>query len=133
MIKKLLSACLIMTSLLFFTTPSLAYDPLSGACSSAGGTSVTCQENTKQAAAGNPNPVTGTTGVLRTATNIVAILTGIVAIIMIVISGIRYASSAGNQEKAKKARSTLIAAIIGLIIAALAWTIITFVIKKIVQ
>jgi len=49
---------------------------------------------------------------------------GILAVIMIIVGGMRYATSAGEAEKVKKAKSTLLYSIIGLVLALLAATII---------
>jgi hypothetical protein len=48
---------------------------------------------------------------------------GIIAIIMIVIGGLMWMISGGNEEKAKKARGILVNAIIGLFIVLLAYVI----------
>lgn len=52
---------------------------------------------------------------------------GIVATIFVVIGGISYSTSSGNPEKIKKAKSTILYALIGLIIVALAEIITAFV------
>lgn len=70
--------------------------------------------------------------------SIVAILNGIigfigiVAVVVIVIGGINYMTSAGDTEKVKKARNTILYAGIGLIICALAFAIVNFVIGNII-
>jgi amino acid transporter len=52
---------------------------------------------------------------------------GALSVILIVISGIMYATAAGDEAKVKKAKKALIGAIIGLAIALLAYTIVSFV------
>ena len=48
--------------------------------------------------------------------NIILLLSGILAVFFLIYSGIQYITSAGNPDKVKLARATLINAIIGIII-----------------
>ena len=57
---------------------------------------------------------------------ILSLLVGILAVFGVVINGIRYITSAGDPTKAKTARSGILAALIGVIIAILAYTFIHF-------
>lgn len=50
---------------------------------------------------------------------------GIFALIMFLYGAFNYTTSAGNEEKVKKATGTMIWSIIGLVIIALSYTIIT--------
>ena len=54
-------------------------------------------------------------------------IAGIVAVVMIVYGGIQYVMSNGNPDQAQRAQHTLINAIIGLVVAVGAATIITYV------
>lgn len=67
------------------------------------------------------------TSVLQIAFGII----GVIAIIMIIVAGLQLMTSlGGNPEAAKKARSTIIYAVIGLIIAISAEFIVTFVLNR---
>ena len=55
-------------------------------------------------------------------------LVGLVAVVFIIIGGIRYQLSQGDASRAKAAKDTILYAIIGLVVAALAWAIVNFVI-----
>jgi hypothetical protein len=55
---------------------------------------------------------------------------GIMSLIMIIISGIRWASSGGNAERATKARQALTYSVIGLVVAILAFAIVRFVLEQ---
>ena len=66
-------------------------------------------------------------GWAKTVVNWLLIIAGIVAVGFIIFAGIRYVTSGGDAEKVKKAKSTLLYAIIGLIIAALALVIVNLV------
>ncbi len=50
-----------------------------------------------------------------------------IAVLFIIYGGFQYVTSAGNQEQAEKGRSTVVYAIIGLIIAILAYTLVSIV------
>lgn len=62
--------------------------------------------------------------------NILSVIVGVVAVIMIIISGFRYVVSSGKQENVAGAKNTILYAIIGLIIVALAQIIVHFVLKE---
>ncbi len=55
---------------------------------------------------------------------------GLVAVIMILWGGITWMTSAGNEEKVRKAKEILRAAIIGLIVILLSWALVTFVVGQ---
>ncbi len=59
--------------------------------------------------------------------NILSIIVGIVAVIMLIIGGFRYITSSGSAEGVSSAKRTMLYAIIGLIIVALAQVIVRFV------
>ena len=55
---------------------------------------------------------------------------GAVSVLMLIIGGIRYVISSGNQTAVEGAKNTILYAIIGLIIAFVAWGIVDFVISR---
>lgn len=63
--------------------------------------------------------------------NLLSVAVGIISVIMIIIGGFRYITSSGNPEGAKNAKNTILYAIIGLIIVALAQLIVRFVLNKV--
>lgn len=70
-----------------------------------------------------------------TAINILNGILGIlavVAVVVIVIGGIRFMTSAGDANKAKQAKNTILYACIGLVVAALAGVIVNFVAKTLI-
>jgi hypothetical protein len=62
--------------------------------------------------------------------NIFSLLIGIVAVIMIIVGGFRYITSGGDSGRVGGAKNTLIYAIIGLVIVALAQIIVHFVLNQ---
>ena len=55
------------------------------------------------------------------------ILGGMVAVVFVIYGGIQYILSQGNPDNTKKARGTIINAIIGLVIIIIAATLVTFI------
>ena len=70
------------------------------------------------------------TATIADAINLISLLVGIVAVIMIVVAGFRYVTSAGNEQAVEGAKKTLLFAIIGLFIVALAQAIVRFVLQR---
>jgi lysylphosphatidylglycerol synthetase-like protein (DUF2156 family) len=62
--------------------------------------------------------------------NIISVIVGIIAVIMIIYAGFRYVSSAGSDDAVKGAKNTILYAIIGLVVVALAQIIVHFVLAK---
>jgi hypothetical protein len=61
--------------------------------------------------------------------NILLYILGMVAVIMIVIGGIRYTTSNGDSSAIKSAKDTILYAVVGLIVAILAYSIVNFVVS----
>ncbi len=70
----------------------------------------------------------GTAGVFTTITNLMLFVIGAISVIMIVIGGLRYVISGGNTANVTAAKNTILYAIVGLIVAMLAYAMINFVI-----
>jgi hypothetical protein len=62
--------------------------------------------------------------------NILSLIVGIVAVIMIIIGGFKYITANGDSGSISSAKNTIIYAIIGLVIVALAQVIVKFVLSK---
>lgn len=63
-------------------------------------------------------------------TNILLFLAGTIAVIMIILGGIRYATSQGDQSAITGAKNTVLYAIIGLVVTVLSYAIVNFVLMK---
>lgn len=74
--------------------------------------------------------IDGDKGLIKTAVNVLLWAVGILSVIMIIFSGFRYITSAGDASKTKSARSTLIYSVVGLIVAIMAWAIVNMVINR---
>lgn len=62
--------------------------------------------------------------------NILSVIVGIVAVIMIILGGFKYITSGGDSGNITSAKNTIVYAIVGLIIVALAQVIVRFVLAK---
>ena len=78
---------------------------------------------------GCPANLFGDTGVFKQVTNTILYIVGIIAVIMLIIGGIKYVVSGGDAKKVTDAKNTVLYAIIGLVIAFLAFAIVNFVIS----
>lgn len=58
---------------------------------------------------------------------------GLIFLVLIFISGYMWMTASGNEEKIKKAKSTITSAIIGLIVALSAWIIWDFVYQRLIR
>lgn len=79
------------------------------------------------------NDCTGATvnNVPSTVVTILSIIAGIAAVIMIIISGFKYITSGGDSNGVAAAKNTLVYALVGLAVAALAQVLVHFVLRNI--
>jgi hypothetical protein len=69
--------------------------------------------------------------VVRVIINLFSVIIGIVAVIMIMVAGFKYVTANGDSGNLSSAKNTLIYAIVGLVIVALAQFIVKFVLDKV--
>lgn len=65
---------------------------------------------------------------IQTVVNALLFLLSAVAVIMIIIGGIRYTTSNGDSTRTKAAKDTILYAVVGLVVAILAFAIVNWVI-----
>ncbi|MFZ1484403.1 MAG: pilin [Candidatus Saccharimonadales bacterium] len=112
---------LILSGFLVFTTtlalaPAVAVyaaEPIDEAC-----TAINCD---------NPKGL-NLSNVIKQVITILGTVIGIVAVIMIMVGGFKYITASGDSSKVSSAKNTIIYAVIGLVIAALAQVIVRYVI-----
>ena len=104
-----------------------AFDPFENVCTGAGEqNSTVCTENNNSSG----NPISGQDGILLRAARILAVLTGIASIIVMMIAGIKYITSGGDSNSINSAKNTMVYALVGLVITAVAQGIIVFVVNR---
>ena len=74
--------------------------------------------------------IDGDKGLIKTVVNVLLWAVGILSVIMIIFSGFRYITSAGDASKTKSAQSTLSYSVVGLIVAIMAYAIVNMVINR---
>ena len=74
--------------------------------------------------------IDGDGGLIKTVVNVLLWAVGILSVIMIIFSGFRYITSAGDASKTKSAQSTLIYSVVGLIVAIMAYAIVNMVTNR---
>ena len=121
-------ATVLSLTVFLYATPVLAVD-----CSA---TNLTTKEQIQcgtDRAAGNSGSSGSGQGVQDTIASVINVLSlvgGALAVIMLIVGGLRYVISAGNPETTKAAKNTIIYALVGLVIIALAQLIVQFVLNK---
>lgn len=69
-------------------------------------------------------------GLIRNVINILLFIVGAAAVIMIIIGGLRYVTSGGDSSNVTAAKNTILYAVVGLVVASLAFAIVNFVVDK---
>lgn len=128
-ISRLLFVALAGLSLsLVAAAPVAAVDVVAPNCEGEAVNSAVCRDNQSTA---SENPIFGPSGILTRVINILSILVGIAAVIAIMISGLRMTLSQGEPNTLATARRSLLYAVLGIVVAALAQAIVIFVLRKI--
>lgn len=80
---------------------------------------------------GDPNNAAATNRVVSLAIEVLGWVAGIAAVIMIIVSGLKYITSGGDASAVSSAKNSLIYALIGVVIVALAQFIVHFVLGRV--
>ncbi len=134
MFKKIKQSLVVAASALLLAVPVLApvmvhaqADIRNNLCGGVG------LDTNAEAANCNTVNTTGTTeanGLIKNIINIFSLVVGVVAVLMIIVGGFRYITSGGNDGNVGNAKNTILYAVIGLVIVALAQIIVRFVLAK---
>lgn len=119
---KILTAGMLMIGLLGVFTPAVSAANGINICSDGNENSVYCQNKDKGKDQVN--------GIIKTIVEVLLTAVGAISIIMIVIGGILFALSSGDAQKAAKARSTVLYAVVGLAVSLFASAIVNFVFNR---
>lgn len=122
--KKFITAFMITLSFVvggLSFMPALAYaDAKSDVCDGVGLTGSSCS--------GGSGPSVDST--IKLVINVLSFIVGIAAVIMIIIGGLKYVTSQGESNSTASAKNTILYAIIGLVVVALAQIIVRFVLSR---
>jgi len=134
--RKLKNYIIILATMFSFTLPALL--PLSAFAQSSGCDNIQSNINsgigaaTGNSSTGCPGSTTISTGIgsiAAEAVNILSVVVGVVAVIMLIYGGFRYITSGGESGNVSNAKNTLIYAVVGLVIVALAQVIVHWVLN----
>lgn len=75
----------------------------------------------------NPNDISNT---VKNIVNIFSLIIGIVTVIVVIVAGLRFVTSGGDSGKVAGAKSTLIYAIVGLLIVLMSQSLVRFVLNR---
>jgi hypothetical protein len=78
-----------------------------------------------------PGDLFGNDGMVSTIINVLLFVVGILSVVMLIYGGIKYSISAGDAAKVTSAKNTIMYAIVGLVVAILAYAIVNFVVGNI--
>lgn len=136
MIKKLKTLLLSSIALISILVPAVAV-PVTVHAATADidkslcqGANLKAEKNATTTCASTGDAVDTVNNVIAKVINIFSFVVGVVAVIMIIIGGIRFVISGGDSNNVTAARNTILYAIVGLVIVALAQIIVRFVINK---
>lgn len=107
-----------------FSSPSLALNPNQGLCEGSGGVWAGGKCINDEAEGRTVE------GFLSDITNVLLYIIGAVAVVMLVIGGIKYTTSAGDQQAIKSAKDTIFYSIIGIVVAFLAYAVVNFIVTR---
>lgn len=113
------------------TAPAFAQDAQqqinNGLCA---GSNLEFTETSGQCNVATSDATTKINNIIHTIVNLLSALVGVVAVIMIIVGGFRYITSGGNDTSVTSAKNTILYAIIGLVVVALAQLIVRFTLSK---
>jgi hypothetical protein len=123
---------LVITGLIFSTGRVMADGPFDDICAKTPKSSF-CKEvhkNNNQDPNGS-NSVYGPDSLLAKAISLTSLAVGVASVIMIIVGGLKFVTSSGDSAGVTSARNTVLYAVIGLVIAATAQSVVLFVLNKI--
>lgn len=133
MIKKLKNMLIAVIATLSFAAPLAApalvhaEDVITGPLQCGTSINVTQTEGCEGATADAESTVNKN---VKLGLQIFSAIVGIIAVVMIIVGGIRYITSGGDSGNVTAAKNTILYAVIGLVVVALAQVIVQFVLKR---
>lgn len=77
------------------------------------------------------NLVAGNGSIFKRIVDILLLIIGAVAVIMLIFGGFKYVTSGGDASGVTAAKNTILYAIVGIVVAILAYAIVDFVVKEV--
>lgn len=126
--KMILSALIVVCSVFGFSAISVA--SLSTNVSAQAADGVKKGITTATTADMGNKSIAGEGGLISILINFLLWTVGVLSVVMIIFSGFRYITSAGDAAKTKSAQTALTYSIVGLIVAVLAWVIVKMILRQ---
>lgn len=127
--KMILSALIVACSVFGFSAISVASLPANVSAQAAN--SVVKKGITTATTTDMQNKsIAGEGGLISILINFLLWTVGVLSVVMIIFSGFRYITSAGDAAKTKSAQTALTYSIVGLIVAVLAWVIVKMILRQ---
>ena len=129
-LKTILLSLLAATFLLMPTVPALAATASNIGGNLCNGADFNLDPNATCTDPNGDQAQTSVNNIIKLVINIFSLLVGVVSVIMIIIGGLKYITSGGEGSNITGAKNTIMYAIIGLVVVALAQIIVKFVLAK---
>lgn len=137
MLKTIKKALLSLTAMSLLVLPALALVPVTVSAQNDIAPGLRCGAELDVNNIQDPNcnleetdASTKLNDVIKLVINIFTLIVGVIAVIMIIVGGLKYITSGGDSGNVTSAKNTILYAIVGLIIVALAQFIVRFVLAK---
>lgn len=130
--KKSIKIIALALSTIILSVIALNSLPVFADCSDVCDPSCKVADSVKAAAGCNASTNDKLPNVVQGILNAIIAVAGVIAVVFVVKGGVDYITSAGDAGKLKKAKDTILYAVIGLVICALAFAIVNFVIIQII-
>lgn len=108
---------------------SFAMTPVAGAACNSADLTLNGGANCAQGSGVATSLFDGNDSLFTKVVNIMLFLVGAIAVIMLIYGGIRYVTSGGAQDQVTAAKSTIMYAIVGIVVAILAYAVVNFVVN----
>lgn len=136
MIKKIKQMILSAMAFSLFAAPVLAPVAVSAATSDlrgslCGGTKIDLTSASSECETGDEG-TNQVNNAVKLGLNMFSAIVGIIAVVMIIVGGIKYITSGGDSGNITSAKNTIMYAVIGLVVVALAQIIVNFVLERFV-
>jgi len=123
-VASLVALCGLTLAVVPLTANAAGVSTIGDACNNASGQGKTSDEVCGSTKDSLPS-------MIKIIVNILLYIVGAASVAMIIWGGIRFTTSGGNENSVKSARATITYAVIGLIVAFLAYAIVNWVVKNI--
>lgn len=121
---KLIIGVIVGIAILLIPITAMAASPKDAVCQGAGAV------GDSGSSCGNPAGNPDINDVIQTGLNLFSAVVGIIAVVFVMLGGVKYMTSQGEAAKVNEAKNSVLYAVVGIIIVAMAQVIVRFVLKR---